>query len=296
MSRRTEDLQTPSRRGHPLGTKDFAATGRWWEGQIGSLELVRMELRLRHDFVRPHTFGRQVPRVWLHTGMKDLIRHRGIAARLYLVALFEEQLRHAGQRQLWRAGLVRDRSEWKDSLTLAGEIRNPSWASLTLGFDSKPPSRAQYASWHRTRYEAVTNGFARLAAVELVDPKRVPQNEDRAWRWNRDIAERRYSFPGSTDSFAVPPELFTSGLYTRLSGAGLYTVLLAFQRRATPKAPSPFRSTGLTWKTFDAGHEELTTKLPPPSPPKKVLLAVEALRKVREEHQESWSRGRASSA
>ena len=158
---------------------------------------------------------------------------------------------------------------------------------MVLGFEPEPASPTPRKSWHRTRYDAVRNGFTRLAAVGLFDPKdKVLYSEDREWRWNSNVVEHRYrSVDTKTeDSFDVPSWLFTSGTYLELGGAALYTVLLALQYEQGESDEPPFSKIGLSWETFDVGDEQLA----------KVFLsrditpAVKRLREARVAHQEQY--------
>lgn len=247
----------------------------WW-GRTGP---TSKGLVLRSDFVRPNPALRPgAP--WEHerTGMKDLLRHRGVGAHLFLCALYLEQLRHPAGSGPWLAEPI-DQSYhvWRDQLTARGELLRPSWASLVLGFEERPRDPARSRKWHTTRYRAVTAGFQRLADTQLFNATdSVLQSEDRRWRWNRQVVEKTYRSVDARDedSFIVPRSVFTTGLYLRLSGPGLYALLVAFQHR---KGSRPFHLRGLTWKTFDLGYEDVRSNTRDPE----ILKKLGALRKLR---------------
>lgn len=243
----------------PLRAKQpgIAPVARWWQRQsVGS-----PGLRLRSDFVRPNpSIPAFHPQGAKRTGVKDLLRHRGIACHLFISALYLEQLGHPPTARGWAARPISAlRHDWRDELA-RGELRNPSWASLAMGFEERPRDPVRSKKWHTTRYRAVATGFRRLEEAELCDATdRVLFSDDRRWRWNPRVVEKAYRSVDlrSEQSFVVPSSVFTTGLYLELSGTGLHTLLVALQHRAAGRANKPFHLQGLTWKTFDMGHAEI---------------------------------------
>ena len=216
--------------------------------------------------------------------MKDLLRHRGIAAPLFLAALFLEQLRHPTDARHWRARQLNERSLWKDD-TLRGELLTPSWASLALGFVARPNDPARDKQFfHTPRYRQARSAFNRLAAVDLYDPiDRVLHAEDRSWRWNPRVVEKTYRAVDTRaeQSFVVPAWVFTGGLYLRLTGPGLHTLLVALQHQQSGSVTAPFHLRGLTWSSFDRSFEQLKSEYLTPE----VTATVNRLRVTRYEHE-----------
>lgn len=268
--------------GKPLQIREAGVrpVGEWWRSATGA----HSGLRLRRGFVRVHPGPPWLKGAEAYAPMKDLIRRRGIAARLYLVLLYEQQLLHRN-RGRWSAPQVPDRQDWKDRQK-DGELVEPGWATLVLGYEDRPVNPTRRSRWQRTRYEAVRNGFARLEQLGFVDPSdQVLNREDRHWRWNPKAASHRYEFPTARRDavFEVPSWVFTSGTYLRLSGAGLYTLLLACEYEQSPGHYWPFDKAGLRWTTAKPGFDELKKVYLNPylTDAVKLLSAVQQLDEIR---------------
>lgn len=244
--------------GKPLtgrGSSDFLEIGDWWarRSQDG-----RKPLRMRPGYIvpgPPHAATEGLR----HAPAKELVRRRGIAFRLHLVALYHEQLTSHSERQ-WDASPVTGLRPWQDE-RVGGQLSVPSWASLTLGYERPPPGDRERRAWQRSRYEAVTNGFDRLADLELLDPATRTLNlEDRPWRRRSQFGPRTYHALGRREPyFTIPAVLFTSGSYLELSGVALHTLLvLCYLRQPRPKTSVVSRF-GLTQSSFDFGRAELNT-------------------------------------
>ena len=227
--------------------------------------------------------------------MKDLQRHRGIATQMFLSALYLEQLRHPRSAKGWTARPIDpDRHDWRDKI-VNGELGNPSWATLSIGFQERPRDPAKSKQWHTTRYRAVRKGFDRLTAIGLFDPdQKVLLSEDRRWKANPRIVERTYRRVDTRTerSFVVPASVFTSGLYLRLSGPALHVLLVALQTPAKSSDEWPFHLRALTWKTFEPGFAELKKTVKDP----KLLERIERLKRIKDAEVEAAAARRAVSA
>ncbi len=257
---------------------DLKPLSLYWSGRAGSAGSAP-SLVLHREAVRPHHQGLEPNSVRFPTALREMIRHRGVAARLLLVMLYEQQLDHAHVRKEWIASPTPDRRFWKDVL-VRGRLATPSWATLTLGYEPEPmPATA----WRRSRSDAVKKGFARLDELGLYDlATHTLQMEDRPWQWDIRVVDRRYvsNRRSGPDVFRVPSWLLTSGAYAALTGAGLYVALAAYEYQQATSAEPPFHHQGLRWDTFDAGAADLLRWRLPAD----LATAVAQLRRAREVH------------
>lgn len=252
--------------GKPLTTRpiegDGGGVGRWWRRQ--SDEVLR-PLKLRPQYLTPIGSWSNASRggeSLRHPPAKQLASRRGIAFRLHLVALYEMQLSNFVTRH-WVAEPLYKRSAWHDEI-LDNRLERPSWASLTLGYE-RPPLDDGYSAWRRSRTEAVANGFARLRDLELLDGEsRILLSDGRPWR-RMTVDSRTYHAIGRTEPcFEVPPSLFTSGAYLKLSGVGLHALLVLICQHTRCFNESMISRYGITRAALEKGRAELaeTGRLP----------------------------------
>lgn len=145
-----QDVIMSRRPGVPLSSDQsgIRVVGEWWDGAAWEGRFPdKTDIRLRVDFVVPFA-----PHVgWMseeqrRTPMKDLVRRRGLAARLYLVVIAEQQNLHCGI-PVFEAGPIVQRSKWRDRIDEHGALLSPSWATLTLGYFPPPVTKSRHASW-----------------------------------------------------------------------------------------------------------------------------------------------------
>jgi hypothetical protein len=191
-----------------------------------------------------------------HAAVKRLVRYRGVALRLHLVAMYETQLRKF-ERRPWVAGPLAEHHDWRDPI-VGGNLDPPSWASLVLGYEQPPDQLTDYQGWRRSRYEAVVAGFNRLGALGLLDVDTNTLTLEDLPRRRRAAASLTYhSIDEGERSFEVRSELFTSGAYLRLSGVAIHTYLVEeFERHNAPISSMVSRY-GLTRSGYDLGLAEL---------------------------------------
>ena len=229
--------------------------GLWWHSRGDP-----KPLRLRPGYLAPipaWSNAADGPEANRHAPLKDVIRRRGIALRLHLVAIYELQLVNRKTRE-WRAGPLAARNFSHDRPLVSGRLELPSWATLALGWEPEPSDETQCSAWRRRRYEAVANGFNRLAELELYDrTNRTVLLEDRPWRRGTVASPIYHSIARHDPFFEVPSEFFTSGDYLRLSGVETYallTLLCEFQGKAPSRMVSRH---GLTKAAWTQGVTEL---------------------------------------
>lgn len=231
------------------------AVGAWWSS-LGDPK----PLLLRPGYLAPIPAWSNFadgPEANRHAPLKDVIRRRGIALRLHLATIYELQLINHKKSE-WRAGPLETRDFSHDRPLVSGRLVSPSWATLALGWEPEPSDETQRRAWRRRRYEAVANGFNRLAEIELYDrTNRTVLLEDRPRRHNTIASPIYHSLGPSEESFRVPSEFFTSGDYLRLSGVETYALLTSLCE-LQGKAPSRMVSRhGLT----EARQKQGITKL-----------------------------------